>query len=51
MLDAKVETRFVLIPEGDMDIHYGAQLGEDAEKQQVHCDNMQPRFIHAFVAA
>ena len=51
MLDAEVKTRFVLIPERDMVLHCGAQPGEDAHEQQVHCNNMQPRFIHAFFAA
>jgi len=51
MLDAEVKTRFVLIPERDMVLHCGAQPGEDAHEQQVHCNNMQPRFIHAFFTA
>ena len=51
MLDAKVETRFVLISERNMVIHCGAQFDEDTHEQQIYCNNMQPRFIHAFFAA
>jgi hypothetical protein len=51
MLNAKVKTCFVLIPKRDMVIHCGTQPGENAHQQQVHCNDMQPRFVHAFFAA
>jgi hypothetical protein len=46
-----MKTRFILISQWNMGIHYGAQFGNNAHEQQVHCNNVQPRLIHAIFAA
>jgi hypothetical protein len=46
-----MKSGFVLIPKRDAIFYYSTQLGDDAHEQQIHCNNMQPRFIHAFFAA
>jgi hypothetical protein len=51
ILNAEVKTGFILIPEGDLFIHNGAQPGNDADEQQIDSDHLQPGPVHALSVA